>query len=437
MSVQESAVSAGAEAGAGPEAGQILQRCDELAAVSAMEGGIERVYLTEEHARVNRMAARWMSDAGMHTWQDAAGSQCGRLEGRKPGLPALLLGSHLDTVPDAGRYDGILGVLLAIAVVHRLRPRAAELPFALEVVAFGDEEGTRFGATLLGSRALAGTWDDTWWGLVDKNGITLAEAYRRFGLEPGRIGDAARNPEDLVGYLEAHIEQGPYLEAAGKQLGVVTSIAGARRFELSITGEARHAGGTPYERRRDALVGAGEAIVAIERLAKASGGIATVGSLVAHPGAVNVIAGKTDFSLDLRAEHDPDRDALWSAMEAEIDAICARRGLHFAFRETHSAPGVRCAPTLRGAVESGISATGDLNPMALYSKAGHDAMAVAAVTDMAMLFVRCDDGISHSPEESVLASDVAAALDAFEAAVLTMAERMDASGPAQGTAVEG
>jgi allantoate deiminase len=404
------------------DARTILARCQELAAISAMDGGIERTYLTQEHAAADVLATLWMEEAGLRTWQDAAGTRYGRLEGAVEGLPALILGSHLDTVPDAGRYDGILGVLLAIAVTERVRERAPELPFAVEVVAFGDEEGTRFGATLLGSRALAGTWDDTWWELQDADGVSLEEAFRRFGLDPATIGTAARRREDVVGYLEAHIEQGPYLEEADRALGVVSSIAGARRFSLTITGEARHAGGTPYERRRDALVGASQAVLDIERIGRSSGAIATVGQLQAFPGAVNVVPGRVEFSLDLRAETDKERDAAWQQIKATISTYCGNRQLEFDATEIHAAPAVLCADRLKSAVRTGIRSTGDSEPLELFSKAGHDAMAVAAVTDMAMLFIRCEEGISHHPGENVTIDDVAAALDAFEATVWAVVE---------------
>ncbi|GER22598.1 Zn-dependent hydrolase [Zafaria cholistanensis] len=402
-------------------AARIMARCEELAAISAMDGGIERTYLTPEHAAHNALAAGWMAEAGLATWQDAAGNQCGRLEGSVPGLPALLLASHLDTVPDAGKYDGILGVLIAIEAAARLRERARELPFAIETVAFGDEEGTRFGATLLGSRALAGTWNPDWFGLKDAHGTTLEEAFRAFGLDPGRVGEAARRPGDLAGYLEVHIEQGPRLEEAGRALAAVTSIAGARRFHLTVTGEARHTGGTPYAKRRDALIGASRAVLDIVAIARAEGAIATVGQFQAFPGAVNVVPGRVEFSLDLRARSDGLRDRVWGLVREAVQAFCRGRNLELSVREIHSAPTVPCAPRLMEAVRAGIRATGDAEPMELYSKAGHDAMAVAAVTDMAMLFVRCEDGISHAPDEKVALEDVAVALDAFEAAVLAAA----------------
>ena len=401
------------------EAQLILDRCDELAAISSQPDRLERVHLSPEHKAANALVAQWMTDAGLSTWQDAAGNQCGRVEGREPGLPALLLGSHIDTVPDAGRYDGMLGVLLAIAVVARL-PRA-QLPFAVEVVAFSDEEGTRFGTALLGSRALAGTWDDEWWSLTDEHGITLFEAFQDFGLDPARLPGAFRRPDELVGYLEAHIEQGPFIEDADRSLAIVTSIAGARRFALTMTGKAGHAGGTPYDRRRDALVGASELVVEIERLSKQQHVIGTVGKLEAFPGGVNVIPGRVEFSLDLRAEFDDDRDAALQLIDDAADEIARRRGLHFAKHELYRADAVVCDLDLRAGIEAGIRATGDGEPMALWSRAGHDGMAVVAVTPIAMLFLRCKGGVSHHPDEHVRKGDVALALDAYEAAVLALA----------------
>ena len=343
-----------------PEAQLLLDRCDELAAISSRPDVLERVHLSPEHRAANDLVAGWMREAGLHTWQDAAGNQCGRLEGREPGLPALLLGSHIDTVPDAGRYDGMLGVLLAIQVVSRIRDSEIELPFALEVVAFSDEEGTRFGTALIGSRALAGTWHDDWWNLTDKDGITLFEAFQDFGLDPGRLPGAFRRPEELVGYLEAHIEQGPILEDADRRLAVVTSIAGARRFALTITGKAGHAGATPFDRRRDALVGASELVIEVERISKQRGVIGTVGRLQAFPGGVNVIPGVVEFSLDLRAEFDDDRDESIRLITEAAHEICERRGLAFHSTEIYRADAVRCDLVLQDAVAAGIRATGDV-----------------------------------------------------------------------------
>lgn len=404
-----------------------LARCSELDVISASDTWLERTHLTPQHRAANALTGRWMRDAGLHVWQDAAGNICGRREGRAPGLPALLLGSHLDTVPDAGSFDGMLGVVMAIAVVERLRD--TELPFALEVIGFSDEEGARFGKALLGSQAVAGTWDEDWWDLRDRDGITLHQAFLEFGLDPRQVGDAARRPQDLIGYLEAHIEQGPYLEAADASLGYVTTIAGARRFRLTVSGEARHAGGTPYERRRDALVGASEMVVAVERLARAAGTIATVGRIEVLPGAVNVIPGRADLSLDLRAATDAERDASWADLAAEFERICTARDLRLDIVLSHEAPAAPCARWLQDAVIAGIRATGDPDPMGLWSRAGHDAMAIAAIADIAMLFVRCHDGISHHPDEGVREIDVARGIDAFEQAVLEVAATWTADRP--------
>ena len=410
---------------------EILARCEELARHTSLPDGlIQRIYLSTEHAEVNAIAADWMAAAGMTCWQDAAGNQCGRLEGAEPGLPALLLGSHLDTVPSAGKYDGILGVLTAIAVVERIHASGIALPFALEVVAFADEEGTRFGRALLGSRALAGTWDDAWWELTGEDGVTLRDAFTAWGLDPARIADAARGPSELVGYLEAHIEQGPYLEDENKALGIVSSIAGARRFLITVIGRAGHSG-TPYERRRDALAGAADAIIAIERIARSAQLIATVGHLEVFPDAVNVIPGKVEFSLDLRGEYDSERDRIWTVIQGLLDDICRQRRLRWESVETHNAPAAVCSARLRGVIGEGIRSTGDHRPMSLFSKAGHDAMAVAEITEIGMLFVRCEGGVSHNPAEHVTEDDVAKTIDAFERAVLALvdaAEREAADG---------
>ncbi|GAA3657813.1 allantoate amidohydrolase [Microbacterium marinilacus] len=406
---------------------RVMARCDELAGVSADDGAITRVYLSPEHARVNRLAAEWMREAGLVTRQDAAGNQLGLLPAADPDAPVLMLGSHLDTVIDAGRYDGIVGVLMAIEVVRLLRTVSDDgrarspFPFGIEVAAFSDEEGTRFGKALLGSSAVAGAWDDAWWDLADADGVSLREAYREFGLDPGRVGEAARRPGQLVGYLEAHIEQGPELDRRGEPLAVVSSIASARRFQLQVEGEARHAGGTPYDMRRDALLGASEAALAVERICRGEHHIiGTVGQFEAFPGAVNVVPGEARFSLDLRGEFDARRDAVWSAISRELDAIMGRRGLRWTAREVHSAPAVFCAPLLQDVVREGIVAGADggaAAPATLFSPAGHDGMALGAIADVGMLFLRNPDGVSHHPDESVASADVALGIRALAEAV--------------------
>lgn len=411
---------------------RVMSRCDELARISAAPDRIERVYLSPEHARVNRLAAEWMREAGMTTRQDAAGNQLGRLD-TAGDEPALMIGSHLDTVSDAGRYDGIVGVLMGIEVVRMLREPAGDdgsswrspLPFALEVAAFWDEEGTRFGKALLGSSAVGGVWDDDWWTLTDAEGTTLAQAFREFGLDPARIGEASRRPGELVGYLEAHIEQGPELHRRGESLAVVSSIASARRFLLSVEGEARHAGGTPYDMRRDALLGASEAALAVERVCRAEHHIiGTVGQFEAFPGGVNIVPGEVQFSLDLRGEFDGERDRVWRRLSAELDEIMGRRGLRWQHREIHNAAAVACAPLLQDVVREGIRATaGEVTdePPAIFSRAGHDGMALGGLTDIGMLFLRNPDGISHHPDEDVSAADVARGIRALAESVLHLA----------------
>jgi len=423
---------------AGPDAvaaaaRRVMARCDELARVTATAGRIERVYLSPEHARVNRLVAQWMRELGMRTWQDAAGNQIGRIEPIGTGAladldgPAILLGSHLDTVIDAGRYDGIAGVLMALEVVRLVRVPAeggwaVPFPVAVEVVAFSDEEGTRFGKALLGSSAIAGQWSEAWWELADSAGVTLRQAFVEFGLDPARVGEAARRPEDVVGYLEAHIEQGPELDRIGQSLAVVSSIASARRFQLVVEGEARHAGGTPYDMRRDALLGAGEAALAVERLCAAEHHvIGTVGQFEAFPGAVNVIPGEVRFSLDLRGEFDGERDRVWGVLGRELDEIMGRRGLRWRAREVHSAPAVFCATLLQDVVRAGIAATTAAEPVTLFSPAGHDGMAIGAIADVGMLFLRNPDGISHHPDEAVSIGDVAHGIRAFAESVLHLA----------------
>jgi len=413
---------------------RVMQRCDELARVTSTPGRIERVYLSTEHARVNRLAAEWMREIGMTTRQDAAGNQVGRLAPSagsatpRDDAPALMIGSHLDTVPDAGRFDGIVGVLMGLEVVRMLRSirddglAVSPLPFALEVVAFSDEEGTRFGKALLGSSAVAGTWDDAWWSLADADGVTLRQAFLEFGLDPGRVGEAARRPDELVGYLEAHIEQGPELHRRGEALAVVSSIASARRFQLVVEGEARHAGGTPYDMRRDALLGASEIALAVERICRGEHHIiGTVGQLEAFPGAVNIVPGEAHLSIDLRGEFDGARDRVWDAISREVDEAMGRRGLRWHAREVHNAPAVFCAPLLQDVVRAGIRGPGSEEPPEIFSRAGHDAMSIGAITDVGMLFLRNPDGISHHPDESVSAADVARGIEALAESVLHLA----------------
>jgi len=412
--------SGGAFVPSGPEldaatvalAARTLERCDALAAISDRPGVVSRAYLTPEHARANKLVGEWMSSAGMQVHTDGSGNLVGRWPAADSAAPALLIGSHLDTVPDAGRYDGMLGVLLGVAAVELLTERGVTLPFHLDVVGFGDEEGVRFGATLLGSRALAGTWDPAWFELQDRDGVTLREALTRFGLVPDRIASASRAGDPLVGYLEVHIEQGPVLEDRDQPLGVVTAIAGAQRLWLRMEGRAGHAGTVPMTLRQDALAGAARAIALLEDMARADGLTATVGRIHSEPGAPNVIPGRAEFSVDLRTGDDALRRRVLDRYLEDVAALCRERGLTLSSETTHQADAARCAPWLQDALAESIRVLG-FEPLRLESGAGHDAMAVARICDVGMLFLRCTGGISHHPDEAVLDDDVAWALAAL------------------------
>ncbi len=386
----------------------IQARLDALAAISAEEGAITRVYLSPEQARANALVMGWMREAGLSARLDAAGNVIGRLEGPEPGGPALVIGSHLDTVRDAGRYDGPLGVVTGIACLAALAEEGIRLPFAVEVVGFADEEGTRFNATLLGSRAFAGRLDPTVLATQDADGISIAQALRAFGLDPDRIGEAARPPGDLLGYIEWHIEQGPMLERAGLPVGVVTGISGATRLAVTLEGEAGHAGTVAMEGRRDALAGAAECVLAVEARCRGEAGlVGTVGRIAAFPDAVNVIPGRVAFSLDLRAPEDGQRRAALAEIETLWHDIAARRGLTLSMTRTHEAPAVPCDPALTGRIAEAVAARG-WPVLRLPSGAGHDGMAIAPIAPIAMLFVRCRGGISHNPAEYAALPDIEA-----------------------------
>ncbi|GAB3919785.1 Zn-dependent hydrolase [Microlunatus endophyticus] len=398
-------------------AAEIMERCEVLGRISADPDHLVRVHLTAEHKIAANQVEEWMKRAGLQTWTDAAGNVCGRNEFGRGSAPALLLGSHIDTVPDAGKYDGPLGVLLAIAVAELINNSGSGLDVPLELVAFSDEEGTRFGNGLSGSYALAGAFEPAWWDYTDADGITFRQAAIDYGLDPDKVNEAARRADELVGYLEAHIEQGPLLEDADLALGVVSSIATGTRHTVTITGQAGHAGGTPYDRRHDALVGASELVVGIEQICSTGGTIGTVGRLQVYPGGVNVIPGRVEFSLDLRAETSPQREAALAEIEAAAAEIAGHRGLGWEIEQFYTSHETACAPWLQGAIAAGIRATGQSEAPMIWSRAGHDGMAIDKITDIAMLFIRCAGGISHAPQESVTVEDVALALEAYEEAV--------------------
>ncbi len=403
----------------GDWADPILARIEDLARISERSDNLTRTYLTPEHKRANDRALGWMREAGMAARVDEVGNVVGRYEGSDPQAPALMLGSHLDTVRNAGKYDGMLGVVAAIACVGRLNRAGRRLAFPIEVVGFANEEGARFGATLTGSRGVAGALDPANLDAKDAAGMTMAEAMRGFGLDPAKIGAAARRQGDVAAYVELHIEQGPVLEANGLRLGVVTAISGATRLRVDVRGLAGHAGTVPMGGRRDALAAAAEAVLFVERrCSQAQGLVGTVGILEARPGAVNVIPGDVRFTVDIRAENDEARRRAVADVLAETAAMGARRRVVFTPETYHQQDSVHCDPWLIDAIEAAIVGEG-LRPMRLSSGAGHDAMVLKPLCDIGMMFMRCTAGISHNPVEAVTGEDVDAAARALYRVITT------------------
>jgi allantoate deiminase len=361
------------------DAATVLERCARLGEVSEEDGLLVRRYGTDAMRRANALVAGWMQEAGLATHEDAVGNLIGR---RGDGTP-LMLGSHLDTVRDAGRYDGPLGVLVAIAAVQRVPD------VTVEVAGFADEEGVRFGTAYLGSAAVAGRFDPRWPALRDADGIALGDLLR---------GDPATARREIRAYAEVHIEQGPVLERLNEPVGVVTAINGQSHVDVVFTGEAGHAGTVPFEARRDALAAAAELVLAVE-------GVGTVGRLRVEPGGRNVIPGRAVMSLDVRDPDDAKRRANVGGLRDRARQVASRRGVTVEWTDVNEIPAVAMDERLG---EAWSVAT------RLPSGAGHDAAMMASIAPATMLFVRCRGGISHNPAESVEEADVAAAIDALE-----------------------
>lgn len=391
-------------------AATVLRRCDELAAFSEEDGRLTRRFATPALRQAGETVGGWMEGAGMVVRRDAIGNVIGRLgDGDRR---TLLIGSHLDTVRDAGRYDGVLGVLVAIACLERLRDAGRSLPYAVEVLAFADEEGVRYGTGYLSSSVVVGCFDHAALAVADAEGVRLADAVRAFGGDPEALASAHRDPAALLGYYEVHIEQGPVLEAEGVPLGIVTAIAGQAVGLIVFTGEAGHAGTVPMALRRDALGAAAEFVTALEAVAREQDGlVATVGQVVVEPGARNVIPGRVTLSLDLRHASDSVRESVLAGLRERAGAIADARGVGLEWQVGNGARTVDTSAELTELVAEAVIASG--HPVVrLPSGAGHDAVMLATITPVAMLFVRCAGGVSHNPAESVTAEDVAAAIDA-------------------------
>ncbi len=397
----------------------ILARLRALAAFTDVPGEMTRLTLSPAHKAAAAQMAQWFAAAGMAVHLDATGSVVGRYEGLDAQAPALLLGSHMDTVRNAGIFDGNLGVVLGLAVVEHLAAAGQRLPFPIEVVAFADEEGVRFPSTLTSSRAMAGRFDPAALDHADADGITRRAALEAFGVTPEAIAACDRTRAARA-YVEAHIEQGPVLERLGLPLGVVTAIAGASRGRVEVRGQAGHSGTLPMEMRHDALTAAAEMILAAETRGRQEPGlVATVGTLTIPGAAVNVVPGTVSFSLDVRAPDDAQRRAALTDILAQVDAIAARRGVTARFEPTYDEAAAPCDPALQAALATAVARTG-VPVHHLPSGAGHDGLAFNGVLPIAMLFVRSRNG-SHNPREDASAADIGLAAQALCAFVEELA----------------
>jgi allantoate deiminase len=394
----------------------VIERCEILSRYSEEPDRLTRRFASPAMHQTNEAIANWMQAAGMSVQYDAIGNLIGRYEANTTGAKTFLLGSHLDTVRDAGKYDGPLGVLTALACVERLHYQQRRLPFALEVLAFADEEGLRYHNAYLGSKAITGTFDSKLLSLIDADGISMNEAVRAFGgtPDPQLLQTPRWQSGDLLGYCEVHIEQGPILESRNLPVGVVSAITGQNRFLVDFVGQAGHAGTVPMPMRHDALCTAAAFILAAEALAKSTTGlVATVGQLTVQPGASNVIPGQVTLSLDVRHQDNAIREQACKQLYEQARQISKeRRGrLHWQLLQDDSS--IACDPHLVQLLKRAIQEEG--HPLySLPSGAGHDGVILSKLTQVAMLFVRCRGGISHHPAESVTVEDVAVAIQVLD-----------------------
>jgi allantoate deiminase len=389
---------------------QVMERIDALGKLSEESDRLTRTFCSPSMRKTNDLVASWMREAGMTVSEDAIGNLIGRYSGSDDRTKTFVLGSHLDTVRDAGKYDGPLGVIAAIACVQHLHEQGARLPYALEVVGFADEEGVRFQSTYLGSRVYAGRFNEADLKRFDSRGISMAEAIRSFGGDPDKLQSARRDPQQLLGYAEIHIEQGPVLEKKYQPVGVVSAIAGQSRIKVRFAGQAGHAGTTPMNMRRDALAAAAEFILAVEACARAYPGlVATVGQIEARPGASNVIPGEVILSVDVRHQLDSNRTNACAGLQQTANHIGQKRSIDIDWETILDSQSVPCSSELSTMLAK-AARQHLMEVTELPSGAGHDAAVMGEITPVAMLFVRCKGGISHHPDESVAVEDVEVAI---------------------------
>ncbi|HEU5226387.1 MAG TPA: Zn-dependent hydrolase, partial [Ktedonobacteraceae bacterium] len=403
---------------------------------------LTRRFATPPMRQVNQVVAEWMRSVGMAVHEDNIGNIIGRYEADHDNARTLLLGSHLDTVRDAGKYDGPLGVMVALACVERLYARQQRLPFAIEVAGFADEEGLRYHSAYLGSNVVAGTLNPEILSWTDSDGISMAEAIRTFGGDPDHLLASKRRNDDLLGYCEVHIEQGPVLESLNLPVGVVSAITGHSRIIVSFTGMAGHAGTVPMPLRRDALCAAAEFILAVERMGRSEPGlittvgqvtvepglVATVGQVTVEPGASNVIPGKVVLSLDVRHQDDATRLLACQQLQAQARKIGTARQIAITWQPVQENGMVPCTPHLIQLLSQAIEQL--RYPIhILPSGAGHDSVTLVKLTNVAMLFVRCQNGISHNPAEAVTSKDVATAIQVMEQFFTLLAQEQSKNAP--------
>ena len=397
----------------GGSAQRVIQRISALAKISEEPGRLTRTFCSHAMRKAHKLFGSWMRNAGMKVRVDAIGNLIGHYGAKETNRDkgkVLLIGSHLDTVRNAGKFDGPLGVLSGIACVENLKRQNIRFPFAIEVVGFADEEGVRYHTTYLGSRVLAGTFDDKDLKRVDAKGISMADAIRGFGGNPGWLAHAKLNSKQLLAYVEVHIEQGPVLEQKNLAVGVVTGIAGQTRAHYSFSGRAGHAGTTPMSLRKDALCAAAEFVLGVESYARSrSGLVATVGELNVESAASNVIPGSVTLSVDVRHANDAARAKACAKIHALARQIGLKRGVTVQKKPVQQTKAVACDPSLISLLNKSVHKH-QPQTLLLPSGAGHDAAAMAAVAPVAMLFVRCKHGISHHPAESASTKDIQVAI---------------------------